>query len=87
MADEVDEILEIVRSLPPLKDRVPLFRRPEGVSGGEASYDWLINEWMPKQEDFGTLVRLTVLLSFNMAAVVAALMGEARFTEFLKAKV
>ena len=76
---EAERILTIIRGFPMLKDREPKFKWKEGVVGGVASYDWLINTWMPSQRDFDVLVELTVLLNFEMEMVVAALMGEDRF--------
>lgn len=76
------EVYGIIRILPPLKERIPAFKRPIKMTF-EESYSWLINDWMPKQKDFDILVRLTCLLNFHMELLVAALIGEAKFDEIL----
>ncbi len=77
-------LLTLIEKLPSLKSRRPEFRRPEGVKTAEESYDWLINQWMPRQPAFDILAEITILCGFNMVLVVAALIGKDRFLMALK---
>lgn len=82
---KADEILQIVRALPPVGKRVPRMKRPPRVKTPADTYDWLINEWMPGQADFDALAHLTVLLHFDMVLVTAAIVGgEPKFIEYLE---
>lgn len=86
ISKDVEEIIQIVESLPPIKDRLPKFKRPDSVKTSEESYLWLVNEWMPTQPDFEKLVRLTVLLNFHMSLVMAALISPGTFEREINRK-
>lgn len=74
-----DQIYKIINSFPPLKKRVPEFKRDKRIKSGKDSYDWLVNEWIPSQKDSIEIMELTTLLNFNMPLVVCGLMGIERF--------
>ncbi len=77
---DAERVLQIIRGFPPIRSRVPEFKRPPEFRGdGEKAFDWLVNYWMPTQQDFEVLVELTVLLGFHMGLVVASIMGEEIF--------
>lgn len=78
------KILKLIDSLVPYKKRAEKIKNIHLFNDGHQWYKYLINEWIPNQEDYPILMELFIDLGFDPAPFVYAITG--RFAEWVERK-